>query len=84
MLAQFRGVPTDVFGPLEVTLFLDGAEIARKLRPEKRVLSRGAQGLPTTELAIDYNLLPWTSYVVIGDEQAGRRLGGALPIFRSR
>jgi len=48
-----------------VTLFQDGAEIAR-LEPEKRFYP--VAQMPTTEAAIDYNLLR-DVYVVIGDEQ---------------
>jgi cytochrome c-type biogenesis protein CcmF len=50
-----------------VTLLHDGAEIAQ-LRPEKRFYP--VAQMPTTEAAIDYNLLR-DVYVVIGDEQAG-------------
>ena len=49
-----------------VTLFHDGEEIAQ-LRPEKRFYP--VAQMPTTEAAIDYNLLR-DVYVVIGDEQA--------------
>jgi cytochrome c-type biogenesis protein CcmF len=48
-----------------VTLFQDGKEIAQ-LRPEKRFYP--VAQMPTTEAAIDYNLLR-DVYVVIGDEQ---------------
>jgi cytochrome c-type biogenesis protein CcmF len=48
-----------------VTLFQDGKEIAQ-LRPEKRFYP--VAQMPTTEAAIDYNLLR-DLYVVIGDEQ---------------
>ena len=48
-----------------VTLFQDGVEIAQ-LRPEKRFYP--VAQMPTTEAAIDYNLLR-DVYVVIGDEQ---------------
>jgi cytochrome c-type biogenesis protein CcmF len=48
-----------------VTLFQDGEEIAQ-LRPEKRFYP--VAQMPTTEAAIDYNLLR-DVYVVIGDEQ---------------
>jgi cytochrome c-type biogenesis protein CcmF len=50
-----------------VTLAQDGREIAQ-LRPEKRVYP--VAQMPTTEAAIDYDLLR-DVYVVIGDEQAG-------------
>ena len=49
-----------------MTLFHDGEEIAQ-LRPEKRFYP--VAQMPTTEAAIDYNLLR-DVYVVIGDEQA--------------
>ncbi len=48
-----------------VTLSEDGREIA-SLRPEKRIYP--VAQMPTTEAAIDYNLLR-DVYVVIGDEQ---------------
>ncbi|QJF50916.1 heme lyase CcmF/NrfE family subunit [Roseobacter ponti] len=48
-----------------VTLAQDGREIAR-LRPEKRIYP--VAQMPTTEAAIDYDLLR-DVYVVIGDEQ---------------
>jgi cytochrome c-type biogenesis protein CcmF len=48
-----------------VTLFQDGEEIGQ-LRPEKRFYP--VAQMPTTEAAIDYNLLR-DVYVVIGDEQ---------------
>ena len=50
-----------------VTLSQDGREIAQ-LRPEKRIYP--VAQMPTTEAAIDYNLLR-DVYVVIGDAQSG-------------
>ncbi|WP_227269329.1 heme lyase CcmF/NrfE family subunit [Roseobacter weihaiensis] len=49
-----------------ITLAQDGREIAQ-LRPEKRIYP--VAQMPTTEAAIDYDLLR-DVYVVIGDEQA--------------